>query len=53
VLEVESEGQSLLARMFSLIYLGDWTSYYLAILNGVDPTPVKVIEYLKDELGKF
>jgi glucose/mannose-6-phosphate isomerase len=52
VIEVHSEGRTLLARMFSLVYLGDWTSYYLAILNGVDPTPVKVIDYLKNELGK-
>ncbi|MDI6766247.1 MAG: bifunctional phosphoglucose/phosphomannose isomerase, partial [Bacteroidota bacterium] len=52
VIEVNSEGRSLLARMFSLIYLGDWVSYYLAILNGVDPTPVKVIDYLKNELAK-
>jgi len=52
VIEIQSEGKSLLARIFSLIYLGDWTSYYLAILNGVDPTPVKVIDYLKNELGK-
>ena len=29
--------QSLLARMFSLIYLGDWVSYYLAILHGERP----------------
>lgn len=52
VIEVESEGRSLLARMFSLIYLGDWVSFYLAILNGEDPTPVKVIDYLKNELSK-
>ena len=52
VIEVHSEGKSLLTRMFSLIYLGDWVSYYIAILNGVDPTPVKVIDYLKNELGK-
>lgn len=52
VLEVSSEGSSLLARMFSLIYLGDWMSYYLAILNRQNPTPVKVIEYLKGELSK-
>jgi len=52
VIEVHSEGKSLLTRLFSLIYLGDWVSYYLAILNGVDPTPVKVIDYLKNELGK-
>ena len=52
VLEVRSEGRSLLARMFSLIHLGDWVSFYLAILNGVDPTPVKVIDYLKTQLAK-
>jgi len=52
VIEVHSEGRSLLARIFSLVYLGDWVSYYLAILNGIDPTPVKVIDYLKNELGK-
>jgi len=52
VIEVHSEGKSPLARMFSLIYLGDWVSFYLAILNGIDPTPVKVIDYLKNELAK-
>ncbi len=50
--EVWSEGTSLLARMFSLVYLGDWTSYYLAILHREDPTPVAVIDQLKAELGK-
>ncbi len=52
VVEMHSEGTSLMARMFSLIHLGDWTSYYLAILNGIDPTPVRVIDYLKNELAK-
>jgi glucose/mannose-6-phosphate isomerase len=52
VLEVQSEGRSLLARIMSLVYVGDWMSYYLAILNKQNPTPVKVIEYLKNELAK-
>jgi glucose/mannose-6-phosphate isomerase len=52
VTEVWSEGTSLLTRMFSLIQFGDWTSYYLAILNNEDPTPVNVIDYLKAELAK-
>ncbi len=52
VSEVWSDGKSLLARMFYLIHFGDWTSYYLAILNNEDPTPVKVIDYLKGELAK-
>ena len=52
VLEAWSEGTSLLARIFSLVYTGDWVSYYLAILNNEDPTPVKVIDYLKGELAR-
>lgn len=52
ITEVWSEGTSLLARMFSLIQFGDWVSYYLAILNNQDPTPVNVIDFLKDELAK-
>jgi len=50
--ECWSEGKSHLARMFSLIHLGDWMSFYLAILNNVNPTPVEVIDYLKGELEK-
>ncbi len=49
--EVVGEGDSLLARMFSTIYLGDWVSYYLAMLNNVDPTPVPVIMTLKSVLA--
>jgi glucose/mannose-6-phosphate isomerase len=48
---LEGRGQSLLARMMSLVYLGDWTSYYLALLNGTDPTPVPVITRLKQILA--
>jgi glucose/mannose-6-phosphate isomerase len=52
VTEVTSDGKALLARLFSLIYFGDWLSLYLAILNNVDPEPVAVIDYLKNELSK-
>lgn len=52
VIEAVSQGESVLARMFSLIHLGDYASYYLAILYGNDPTPVEVINYLKGELAK-
>jgi glucose/mannose-6-phosphate isomerase len=51
VTEVWSEGTSLLARMFSLVSLGDWVSYYLALLHGEDPTPVAVIDQLKKALA--
>ncbi len=52
IIEVESQGMHLLSRIFSLIYIGDWVSFYLAILNKVDPTPVDRVTYLKKELAK-
>ena len=36
-----------LRELLGLIYLGDWVSVYLALLNGVDPTPVAAIEEFK------
>jgi glucose/mannose-6-phosphate isomerase len=48
--EVQAAGQSMLAKMLSLVILGDFTSVYLAILHGVDPTPVRTISFLKDSL---
>ena len=47
-----TKGKGKMARMFSLIYLGDLVSYYLAILNQIDPSPVVCIEDLKKELAK-
>ncbi|MCO6465927.1 MAG: bifunctional phosphoglucose/phosphomannose isomerase [Bradyrhizobiaceae bacterium] len=52
VIELRGSGKSLLSRMFTLIYLADWTSYHLALLNGVDPSPVPVIQKLKATLAK-
>jgi glucose/mannose-6-phosphate isomerase len=48
--EIQAQGKSALARMLSTILIGDFTSVYLAVLHGVDPTPVKTINYLKDTL---
>lgn len=47
VVKLSGEGGGLLTRMFDLIYLADWTSYWLAIFNKVDPTPIPVISKLK------
>jgi glucose/mannose-6-phosphate isomerase len=51
ITEVWSQGSSRLARMFSLLYAGDFTSYYLALLRGVDPKPIEAIERLKAQLA--
>ncbi len=45
--EMAIRGENLLSKMFSAIYLGYWTSYYVALLHNVDPTPVNVIESFK------
>ena len=45
------DGNSPLARVFSLILLGDLVSYYLAREYGIDPVPVKPIEELKKRMA--
>jgi glucose/mannose-6-phosphate isomerase len=49
--EIWSEGNSILARVLGTIYLGDFVSLYLAYLNNIDPTPVAVIDFLKERLS--
>ncbi len=49
--EFESGGDSRAARFFSLVCLGDFASIYLALLNGIDPSPVERIELLKKRLA--
>lgn len=50
--EIVSRGKSSLARQLSLIFFGDLVSVYLAIENGIDPTPVDIITRLKKELAR-
>jgi len=52
IIAVETRGRSLLARICSLLYIGDFVSLYLAILNREDPTPVDEITYLKKQLAR-
>ena len=49
---VESVGENRIARLVSLILLGDLVSLYLAILQGVDPAEIKPIEQLKEALAR-
>ena len=50
IFEIRSKGKSSLAKMSSVICTGDFTSVYLAVLRGIDPTPVKTIDLLKEKL---
>jgi glucose/mannose-6-phosphate isomerase len=51
-LEFYGDGNNDFSRMFSLIYLGDMISYYIGILNNIDPTEIKYIDFLKNEISK-
>lgn len=47
---VDLKGETAIAQMLWGSILSDFASIYVAILNGVDPTPVALIEKLKAEL---
>ena len=47
-----AEGNGPLAHVCSLGVLADHTTYYLALLNGADPTTIENIDFLKAELAK-
>lgn len=49
---IEIKGRSILEKIFSNLILSDWVSYYLAISQKIDPTPVGIIENFKKKLKK-
>ncbi|RLF54209.1 MAG: bifunctional phosphoglucose/phosphomannose isomerase [Thermoplasmata archaeon] len=53
IVEVDSRGRSILARIVSTLYIGDFVSCYLALLRHIDPTPVEVIARLKERLSRI
>ena len=52
VIRLETEGETRTERLLWSVMLGDLLSLELAAREGVDPTPVEVIENLKDRLGR-
>ncbi|MDO4539581.1 MAG: bifunctional phosphoglucose/phosphomannose isomerase [Syntrophomonadaceae bacterium] len=50
VVEVPARGHDPLSRLFSLIYLGDYASYYLAKGYGLDPVVIPRIDALKSAM---
>ena len=52
VQEVASVGEGRLARLASLVQFGDYLSLYLALMNGVDPTPIASINEFKRRLAE-
>lgn len=50
-IEVEVVGSTHIQQLLSTIMLGDYVSAYLGVLNGIDPSPVELVEKFKKELG--
>ncbi|MBN2461093.1 MAG: bifunctional phosphoglucose/phosphomannose isomerase [Candidatus Cloacimonetes bacterium] len=51
-LDFFTEGDKLIEKIFSLIYLGDMVSYYLALLQNIDPGEIRFIRELKKSIEK-
>ncbi len=49
-IQLEARGESRLERVLSLVLLGDMVSVYMAVLAGVDPSPVEALEQFKQQL---
>ncbi len=47
---LQSQGEYRVERLVSLLLMGDLVSLYLAVLAGIDPSPVDAIERLKADL---
>ncbi|MDP9321327.1 MAG: bifunctional phosphoglucose/phosphomannose isomerase [Chloroflexota bacterium] len=45
-------GRNMLSEVLQMVLFTDYVSFYIALLNGADPSPVKSIDYLKDRLAK-
>ncbi len=52
ILEIYATGETKLAKMLSVLHVGDLVSVYLAILRNIDPTPVRTITMIKTEMKK-
>jgi len=50
--EWEIPGETKIQRIFAAINFADWCSYTVALLDGVDPTPVALVESFKQVLAE-
>jgi len=48
--EVYSVKGNIISKIINLIYLLDYTSIYHSVISGVDPSPVKSIDFIKKRL---
>ena len=53
IIEIYSRGNTPLERILYFIHWGDWVSFFIAELQGLDTMDIRVIRYLKAELAKL
>ena len=51
--EIEIDGANDTVKAFKGIYLADWISLYLAVLNNVNPSTITLIDKIKDRLSNI
>ncbi len=49
--DIFSFSGNILTKLINLIYLLDYSTIYYAILNGIDPSPVQSIDFIKEKLN--
>ncbi len=52
IINLYCKGRDYVEQLLYHVHLGDWVSWYLSVLRGVDAIEVNVIDYLKKELSK-
>ncbi len=52
IINVFAKGDNQVERMMYHVHLGDWISWYLCQLRGMDSIEVHAIDFLKEELAK-
>ena len=48
--EIKSIEGNILSKIVNLVYLLDYSSIYHAVLNRIDPSPVKAIDFVKSRI---
>jgi glucose/mannose-6-phosphate isomerase len=48
--EISSIDGGILSKIMCLIYLLDYSTIYYAIMHGIDPSPIKSIDFIKGRL---
>jgi len=51
--EIAIEGSNDVVKGFKGIFLADWISFYLAILNRVDPNAITLVDVIKKRLEQI